>query len=85
MLKKGLIRTCIYEYLDDHPEIQTPEHVFKHLKSIYNHLRSHPNHGDIIGFDCYPEFAEMAKAGYARALRGRPSVFEQLKDYFKMP
>lgn len=84
MLKKGLVRTCIYEYLDANPQINTPDSIMANLESIYEYLRKHPNHGDLLGFDCYPQFFEVAKHAFIQAQLNRSSIFSELKNHFKM-
>ena len=84
MLKKGLVRTCIYEYLDANPNINTADAVMGNLKEIYEYLRKHPNHGDLLGSDCYLQFYEVAKHAFVKTQLSASSIFSELKNHFKM-
>lgn len=83
-MKKGLIRTCIYEYIDAN-DISNPQQVFDNLQNIYKFLREHPNHGDVLPSNLtFEEFTHWAKVGFTKAVNRNPAqeIFENLKRKF---
>lgn len=68
MIKKGLIRTCILEYLEDN-HIVDPQKVFEELPNIYRFLKEHPHHKDLIPNNMtYQTFSQGAQAGYSASI-----------------
>lgn len=47
MIRKALIRTCIFEYIDKH-ELVGIDDIFANLGPIFKHLREHQHHKDLI-------------------------------------
>lgn len=86
MLKKGLIKTCIYEYIDKH-DLRDHAQIFQHLPEIYKYLKNHPHHKDLLKHpvanrECsYKEFVFWAKKGLENVVNGN-HVFRNLHKQF---
>lgn len=86
MLKKGLIKTCIYEYIDSNSLESIPD-IIKALPEIYEHLKNHPHHKDLLKLapsnrECsYEEFVHWTKVGLHQAANGG-NIFSKLKKQF---
>ena len=63
MLKKGLIKTCVFEYLDEN-KIKDPQSLFNHLPHIFRYLKQHKHHGNVLGDIPFNIFARYVEHGY---------------------
>lgn len=75
MLKKGLIRTLIFEYIDKH-NLTTVEQVFGNLPMIYDYLKNHPTFKDLIPETLtYDIFLNEAQIGFHQAQLRKHFIF----------
>lgn len=81
MIKKGLVRTCIYEYIDKYG-LSSPQDIVDHLQELYVYLKQHERYGDLLPGCDYEEFVKQSYIGYQKAPY-QGSMFEQLKNAFR--
>lgn len=76
MLKKGLIRTCIWEYLGKLDKVVDEGVLLGELPNIYKHLKKHPWHGDLLPKYTYNEFIQQVQIGRQKARVGQMFNFK---------
>lgn len=67
-MKKGLIKTCIFEYICKNG-LNTPQQVMDKLPDIYKYLKKHPVHKDLLPEDVTLDiFRRKAQEGLEMAI-----------------
>lgn len=67
MIKKAIVRTCIFDYADEKGH-KTIQNVLDDLPELYKYLKSHKDFGNLLPNIEYSQFVQAVHIGLQEAI-----------------